>query len=211
MHIINRRAFIGSSVAGAVTSANAVRPRAQPAGKRFRMLLNTSFSGPQAWMLLAQDNGLLAREGLELELVHGSGAYTAAPRVADGGFDLGYGDINSLIEVSAREPSKAPLAVFVAFNASPSTVAVDPNGPVKVPRDLEGKTILGHSSNVALKTFGAFCKRAGVDASRVRIVEAGGGMLGMVESMLGSRTVHGVFGYVSMGVPTMVTPCSDAW
>ena len=57
--------------------------------------------------------------------------------------------------------------------------------------------MIGHSSDVALRTFGAFCKQTGVDAARVKVVESGGGMLGMVDSMLGSRNVHGVFGYVS--------------
>ena len=37
----------------------------------------------------------------------------------------------------------------------------------------------------------------GVDRSRVRISSSWGGMSGMVEEMLGSREVHGVFGYVS--------------
>lgn len=213
MHKIDRRELAVGVAAAIATGATANRSRAQGAHKRFRMLLNTSFSGPQAWILLAQDKGFLQREGVELDLVPGGGAYTAAPRMMSSEFDLGYGDINALIEVAAkeqgREPARAPVAVFVAFNASPSTVAVDPAGPVKSPKDLEGKTVIGHSSDVALRTFGAFCKRTGIDASRVKVVESGGGMLGMVESMLGSRGasglaperssqgVHGVFGYVS--------------
>ncbi len=171
--------------------------RAQAKLKRLRMLLNTSYSGPQAWLLLAIDGGYLAREGLEVELVPGGGAYTAAPRMTAGEFDVGYGDINALIEVVAREPAKAPVAVFVAFNASPSTVAVDIGGPIRTPKDLEGKTIIGHSSDVALRTFGAFCRSTGVDATKVNVVGGGGGMLDMVEGLRGSSSTHGVFGYVS--------------
>jgi len=175
-----------------------VGPKAatQGNGTRVRLLLNTSFSGPQAWFLLADDLGYFRREGIELEMTPGSGAYTAAPRVAAGSFDFGYGDINALIEVAARDPERAPVAVFVAFNASPSTVAVDADGPVKVPKDLEGRMVIGHDSDVALRTFGAFCKTNGVDRDRVRI-GSGGGMAGMIEQMLGSSEVHGVFGYVS--------------
>lgn len=170
--------------------------QAQPS-QPVRLLLNTGYSGPQAWILLAEDLGFFRREGLQVEMTPGAGAYTAAPRVAAGGFDFGYGDIHSLIEVAAREPGRAPVAVFAAFNASPSTVAVDADGPVRSPRDLEGRQLIGHDTDVALRTFGAFCRQAGVNESRVRVSSSFGGMAGMVEQMLGSSEVHGVFGYVS--------------
>ena len=135
--------------------------------------------------------------GLPLvEMTPGGGAYSAAPRVVDGAFDFGYGDINALIEVAARDPDRAPVAVFMAFNASPSTVAVDADGPIRSPADLEGRQVIGHDTDVARRTFGALCKVNGVDPGRVRI-GSGGGMAGMVEQMLGSQEVHGVFGYVT--------------
>ncbi len=170
--------------------------RAQHSLKRVRLLLNTSYSGPQAWILLADDLGYFRREGLHVEMTPGGGAYTAAPRVAAGAFDFGYGDINALIEVAARDPERAPVAVFVAFNASPSTVAVDVDGPIKMPKDLEGRQVIGHDTDVALRTFGVFCQLTGIDRLRVRI-GSGGGMAGMIEQMIGSDDVHGVFGYVS--------------
>ena len=165
--------------------------------RKFRMLLNTSWSGPQAWLLLAQDKGYLAEEGIELDLTQGSGAYTAAPRMLSQDFDIGYGDINSLIEVAAANPQTAPVGVFVLFNASPSTIALSGAGAIRTPRDLEGKTIVGHSSDVALRTFPAFCKATGIDAGRVNVGTFMGGMRSQVVSMLEGGRIHGVFGYVS--------------
>lgn len=167
------------------------------------MLLNTGYSGPQGWLLLARDNGHLAREGVEIDFTPGAGAYTAAPRMVDGGFDLAYGDVNSLVEVVARRPERAPVGVFMLFNASPSTIAVRADGPVRQPKDLEDRTVVGHASDVALRTFGAFCEAAGVDRRRVRVQEAYDGMRGMVEAMLRADEVHGVFGYVSTIVGAM--------
>jgi NitT/TauT family transport system substrate-binding protein len=170
--------------------------RAQPARTRLRMLLNTGYSGPQAWLLLAQANGHLAREGIELDLTQGAGAYTAAPRMIDGGYDLAYGDVNSLIEEVARRPAFAPQGVFMLFQASPSTVAVRAEGPLRAPKDLETRTIAGHATDVALRTFGAFCLRNGVERSRVNVSTAAGGMRGLIESVLADE-VQGAFGYVS--------------
>lgn len=190
-----RRTFAMGAGAAIATLTLSPAARGQTPA-RLRILLNTSFSGPQAWFLLANDLGYFRREGLTLEMTPGGGAYTAAPRFAAGGFDLAYGDINSLIEVVARAPATAPVAVFVAFNASPSTVAVDAEGGVRTPKDLEGGTVIGHDSDVALRTFGAFCKVNGVDPARVTI-GGGGSMAGMIADMLGAKRIQGVFGYVS--------------
>jgi len=172
-----------------------MRPAAAQA-RAFRMLLNSSFSGPQAWFFLSQDKGYLREEGIEVEFTPGLGAYTAAPRIVPDGFDAGYGDINSLIEVVAANPEQAPIAVYMMFNAAPTTIVVAADGPIKSPRDLEGHTIGGHPTDVALRTFPAFAKLTGVDASAVKIVTSGESMRVLVEEMLAGRA-DGVFGYVT--------------
>lgn len=201
---MNRRSAL-AGLAAAATSFAIASPAVGQAGKRsLRMLLNTSVSGPQAWFYLAQDRGYLAAEGLEIAFVPGGGAYTAAPRMHASDFDFGYGDINSLIEVAAANPATAPVGVYAMFNASPSTIAVSADGPVKVPRDLEGRRVVGHASDVALRTFGVFCASAGVDRSKVAVGAFGGGFREQVEALHGSRSVHGVFGYVSTIASAMV-------
>ena len=182
---------------GAAVALGSSRTWAQARRKPLRMLLNTSYSGPQAWMLLARDNGHLAREGIEIDFTQGAGAYTAAPRMIDGDFDLAYGDVNSLIEEIARRPNAAPTGVFMLFNASPSAIAVRADGPIRRPKDLEGASITGHDTDVALRTFGAFCQHAGVDASRVKVNTSWSGMRGMLEDVIEAKAPLGAFGYMS--------------
>jgi NitT/TauT family transport system substrate-binding protein len=193
-HPLNRRTLLRGVAAACLLGASGARSQAPRT--RLRMLLNTGYSGPQAWLLLAQANGHLAREGIELDLTPGAGAYTAAPRMIDGGFDLAYGDVNSLVEEAARRPAAAPVGVFMLMQASPSAVAVRADGPVRTPRDLEGLTLAGHATDVALRTFGAFCLQNDVDRSRVNVNTSFGGMRGMIESVLADE-VQGAFGYVS--------------
>ena len=204
---MKRRVFLATGVLGALKLATPAL--AQKRTKRFRMVLNTSFSGPQSFLLLAQDRGYLAEEGVEIAFTQGGGAYTAAPRMLSADFDFGYGDINSLIEVAAESPQKAPVGIFALFNASPSTIALNAAGAIRTPKDLEGKTLLGHSSDVALKTFPAFCKVNGVDARKVTIRTFSGGMRAQVETMLASDSVHGVFGYVSTIASAMAEGGTD--
>jgi NitT/TauT family transport system substrate-binding protein len=172
-------------------------------------VLNTAYSGPQAWLLLAQDKGYLAETGLDIAFTTGEGAFTAAPRMVAQGFDFGYGDVNSLVEVVSKGSGDTPVGVFMMFNASPSTIAVRADGPIKGPADLKGRTLSGHATDVALRTFGAFCETTGLDRAGVAIQTFDGSMRAQVEAMLAGR-FDGVFGYVSTITAAMASAGIDA-
>jgi NitT/TauT family transport system substrate-binding protein len=203
---ITRRHVVASMAALAATGGVG---RAQPLRKPATMILNTAYSGPQAWLLLAQDKGYLTQTGLDISFTTGEGAFTAAPRMVAQGFDFGYGDVNSLIEVAAKGSGDAPVGVFMMFNASPSTVAVRADGPIRTPADLKDRTLSGHATDVALRTFGAFCEKTGLDQHSVAIKTFSGSMRAQVEAMLAGQ-FDGVFGYVSTITAAMASAGIDA-
>ena len=93
----------------------------------------------------------------------------AVPLVANGTYDIGFGDINALIELAAKKPDIAPIAVYNMFNQPPFTIAVKADSPIKTPKDLEGKTLGGAANDGALKLFPAFCTVAKIDCSKIKI------------------------------------------
>jgi NitT/TauT family transport system substrate-binding protein len=190
-----RRTCLAALAGAAILAAPAV-VRGQRSSKPLRMLLNTSLSSPQAWLWLAQARGYLANEGIELDFTPGAGAYTAAPRMIDGDFDLAYGDVNALVEACARRPKVAPRGVYMMFNASPSCVLVAADGPIRHPRQLLGQRLIGHDSDVALRTFGALCRHLDLDRGLMKVDSAWAGMAGMAEEVVAGRAA-GAFGYVS--------------
>jgi NitT/TauT family transport system substrate-binding protein len=193
----SRRTWMGAATACALGAPALLR--AQPRRAHLRWLLNTGYSSPQAWLWLAQARGYLEQEGIELELTPGAGAYTAAPRMIDGGYDIAYGDVNSLIEEIARRPQAAPRGVYMMFNASPSCVAVRADGPLRHPRQFPGTRLVGHDTDVALRTFGALCLQQGIERAQVDVSSASSGMTGMVQDVLAAspQGPDGAFGYVS--------------
>ncbi len=66
------------------------------------MVLNWSYQGPQGPFFLADDRGYFKAEGLEVTLDQGNGSGAAVPLVANGTYDVGFGDINALIEFAAK-------------------------------------------------------------------------------------------------------------
>src|SRR5882672_9126305 len=136
---------------------------------KLKLVLNWKYQGPQGMFFLADDRGYFKAEGLEVTLDQGNGSGAAVPLVANGTYDVGFGDINALIELAARKPEDAPIAVYVMFNQPPFTVAVKADSPIQTPKDFEGKILGGAANDGALKLFPAFCKLAKFDCDKVKI------------------------------------------
>ena len=161
---------------------------------KIKLVLNWKYQGPQGMFFLAEDRGYYKAEGLEVTLDQGNGSGAAVPLVANGAYDAGFGDINALIELAAKKPEDAPIAVYVLFNQPPFTVAVRADSPIKSPKDFEGKTLGGAANDGALKLFPALCKIAKIDCSKVNLTNM---QPNLREQMLMQGQVDGVFGYVN--------------
>src|SRR5216684_3115607 len=167
---------------------------AADAQTKLKFVLNWKYQGPQGLFFLADDRGYFKSEGIDLTIDQGSGSGAAPVLVANGTYDAGFGDINALIELAAKKPEDAPIAVYVMFNQPPFTVAVRADSPIKSPKDFEGRTLGGAANDGALKLFPALCKLAKIDCSKVKITNM---QPNLREQMLMQGQVDGVFGYVN--------------
>ena len=181
------------ALAGAIALA---APLAAPATAqtRLKLVLNWKYQGPQGWFFVAEDKGYFKQEGLEIQIDQGDGSATPIPKVASGTYDIGFGDINALIEFAARKGEEAPIAVYMLYNRPPFTIAVKAGSPIKTPKDLEGKTLGGAANDGALKLFPAFAKLTGIDQSKITITNF---QPNLREQMLMRGQADGVFGYVN--------------
>ena len=161
---------------------------------KLKMVLNWKYQGPQGWFFLAQDRGYFKKAGIDITMDQGNGSGAPIPLVANGTYDVGFGDINALIQFAALKPAEAPIAVYVMYNQPPFTIAVRADSAIKTPKDLEGKTLGGAAGDGALKLFPAFCKVAKIDCTNIKITNM---QPSLREQMLMDKQVDGVFGYVN--------------
>ncbi len=161
---------------------------------KLKMVLNWKYQGPQGWFFLAQDRGYFKKAGIDITMDQGNGSGAPIPLVASGTYDVGFGDINALIQFAATKPEEAPIAVYVMYNQPPFTIAVRADSSIKTPKDLEGKTLGGAAGDGALKLFPAFCKIAKIDCTTIKITNM---QPNLREQMLMNKQVDGVFGYVN--------------
>src|ERR1700737_5385457 len=90
---------------------------------KLKFVLNWKYQGPQGIFFLPEDRGYYKAEGLELTIDQGNGSGAAVPLVANGTYDVGFGDINALIELVAKKPDDAPTASYVLSNHPPFTMS----------------------------------------------------------------------------------------
>ena len=150
----SRRHTLKFLVLGAASCALAIiAPVAAPAGEpptKIKVVLNWKYEGPQGMFFLAADRGYFTAAGLDVAFDQGNGSGAAVPLVANGSYDIGFGDINALISFAARKPDEAPVAVAVLYNEPPFVIAVKTDSPIRAPKDLEGKTIGAPTNDGAL-------------------------------------------------------------
>jgi NitT/TauT family transport system substrate-binding protein len=175
----------------AITAASAAVAQAQT---KILMVLNWKYEGPQGMFFLAQDRGYFKQEGLDVAFDQGNGSGAAVPQVANGAYDMGFGDINALVELAAKTPDDAPVGVFMLYNRPPFTVAVKADSPIKTPADFVGRKLGGAANDGALKLFPALCSATKINCSKVEIVNM---QPNLREQMLMQGQVDGVFGYVT--------------
>ncbi|MCO6383278.1 ABC transporter substrate-binding protein [Oceanicola sp. 502str15] len=161
-----------------------------------RFILNTFYSGPQAWFFLADDNGYFREEGLEVTFTEGSSLARAVTTMTSGDYDVGYGDLNELVRMQAEGRADTPVAVMAIHNRPPYTIAVDAGGRIKSAADLPGARLVSHPQDAAWLLFPEFCRATGIDPESVEITISEDPHKVMVPQMLAGEW-DGIFGFVN--------------
>src|ERR1041384_509332 len=145
--------------------------------------LDFKFEGPAAPFVVAIDKGYFKAEGLDVTIDTAAGSLEPINRVASGTYDMGFGDINSLIKFRDANPGTPIKAVFMVYNKPPFSIVGRKSRGVATPKDLEGKKLGAPPPDGAFAQWPIFVQANSIDASKVTIVSVG---FPMREPMLAS-------------------------
>lgn len=192
--MITRRLFnltAATMFAGAAAGFALVTPAAAQTNIAFT--LDWRFEGPAAGFFLAQDNGYFEEEGLNVTIDTGAGSVEAIPRVSTGTYQMGFGDINSLIKFLDQDPTQNVKAVMMVYD-TPTFAVVGRRslGVSEDPKSLEGKTLGAPPPDGAFAQWPAFVEATGIDTSGITIESIG---FPVREPMLAQGEVDAVFGF----------------
>jgi NitT/TauT family transport system substrate-binding protein len=143
-------------------------PPAQPARTtHLRFTLDWAVQGPQAPFLVALDKGYFAEEGLSLVIDRGFGSADAVSKIAGGAYDLGYADINSMIEFNSRNPNEALIAIAIILDYAPFSILTLADRNINTVEDLQGQRLGAPAGDAARRLFPLFARTVGIDADSV--------------------------------------------
>ena len=162
------RVLIGLALASGVIAALGVQAQQRTSNVKFA--LDFTIQGPQGIFLLANEKGYLQSEGINMTIDRGFGSGDTVQKVAAGTYDMGFGDINAVIEFNARNPGKEVIGVAMIYNTPPHAVMALKGKGVNSPKDLEGKTLAAPAGDAARRLFPVYAKAVGIDASKVNFV-----------------------------------------
>ena len=196
-----RTSFIAATIVAAMLLSGSAM--AQTA---IKFSLDFKFEGPSAPFLVAIDKGYFKAEGLDVTIDSAAGSLEPINRVASGTYDMGFGDINSLIKFRDANPNNPIKSVFMVYNKPAFSVVSRKSRGVTNPKDLEGKTLGAPAADGAYAQWKIFVQANGIDAAKVKIENVG---FPVREPMLQNGQVDAITGFSfssfinlkSMGVP----------
>lgn len=134
---------------------------------RINFTLDWRFEGPSAPFLMALEKGYFAEEGLEVTIDSGNGSSGALTRIASGTYDIGFADINSLIEYAANNPGTGLAGVYMVYNNLPAAIFTLKESNITTPADLAGKKLGAAVFGSDRKAWPAFAAANGLAVDSV--------------------------------------------
>jgi NitT/TauT family transport system substrate-binding protein len=166
---ISRRRIIASAAAAAGATALIRSPFVHAAPlKKVSMTLDWVFQGPNSGFMLAHDKGFYEQAGLDVSITAGKGSVSTAQLVASRATQFGFSD--GYVVGSGVAKGMGIKSIGSVFRRNPAAVVVLADSGIKAPQDLEGKSIAITAGSAQFQQWPAFAKGAGLDASKIEIV-----------------------------------------
>lgn len=156
-------------VAALASSSVLAQPPARP-GATWKFTLDFIVQGPQAPFLLAHEKGYYAAEGLNITIDRGFGSADAVTKIASGAYNLGYADINSMIEFNARNPGRELVVIAVLLNNPPFSILTLRREGITRPIELYGKKLGAPAGDAPRRLWPMFAKAIGMHPASVEWV-----------------------------------------
>jgi NitT/TauT family transport system substrate-binding protein len=198
---MRRRDFLQKSalaMAGLALPAVPLRARAAAPLKRVNMTLDWIYQGPNVGFMVAHDKGFYREAGLDVAITAGKGSGSTAQLVASKAAEFGFSD--GYVVANGVSKGMAIKTIGSVFRKNPAALIVLADSGITSPKQLEGKTIAMTAGSGQFQQWPAFAKGAGIDASKVQVVNIDPAGVGPA---LINKKVDGIGGYAQGYVPAI--------
>jgi ABC-type nitrate/sulfonate/bicarbonate transport system substrate-binding protein len=152
--------------------------------------------GSNLFTYVAKGMGFWDKLGLDVDIARGSGSVASAQAIAEGRFDFGL----STPSIAILQAIKGLPIVSLACCSYDATmgVCVMNDGPIKTPKDLEGRTIASVVLSADYPFFAPFAAKTGIDTSKVTRIQVDNKVR---DRLLPEGKVDAITGFASSAMP----------
>ena len=126
--------------------------------------------GIDAPFFVAKSKGYFEAEGLDVEIIDGTGSTDTIQAVGNGSVQLGNAGLGALAQASAQAKFDNITAVFGLVQKDPSSIISLKGSGIASPKDIEGKKFATEAGNFSDGMIGAWAAVNGVDLDKVELI-----------------------------------------
>ena len=166
-----------------------------------KFTLSWLLQGVDAPLTLAIERGYFAEEGLDVQFERGYGSADTASKIAAGQYDIGFGDMYSMIEFNEQNPDQKLVVVAVPYNKAPFVLMSLKETGIKSLQDLQGQKLGAPAGDAPRRLWPVLAEQVGVDADAVEWVTMEPKLR---ETFLLQGNVDAISGFVYSMMPSLV-------
>ena len=162
----------GAAGAGSAAQSPDSNPSSGPPAELQEMSLRLDWTwlGYHMPFEYARQQGYYEDVGIDLEIGEGQGSGTTVKLIGTGDDDFGFADSSALVQGIAAGADIRNVALI--WQQANFAIVCDPAANVRVPADLEGKSVLLIPSENVAAVWPVFLEKSEVDATEVTVVNA---------------------------------------
>ena len=141
---------------------------------RVRFAVDWVWQSNHAIWTMAQDQGFFAAEKIDADIQRGFGSADNLTKLGAGALDIALVDPNLLAKFNQENPNNQMTAVFIVYDAAPSSVIFLKSSGIKTIKDLEGKKLAISEGDATWPLFQVLCKINNVDLNKIDITNVSG-------------------------------------
>ena len=165
--------------------------------KAIHLTLPWVAEGSNLFTFVAKGMGFWDKHGLDVDIARGSGSLAAAQAIGEGRFDFGMATPSIAVLQTIRGLPTVALAAC-AYDATMG-VGVLNDGPIKTPKDLEGRKMASVVTSGEYPFLPLFAERAGFDLDKVTRIQVDNKVR---DRLLSEGKVDAISGFASSAMPS---------
>lgn len=135
--------------------------------KKLRFAMDWAIQGPQAVFLMPEGQQCYRQNGLEVTTDRGYGSGDTITKVGAGTYDVGFADVNAMIEYNGRNPGSREIAIFIVYDGSPLSITSLAGANIAKPSDLVGRSLAAPPGDASRRLFPLLAKVNDIDPAKV--------------------------------------------